>query len=45
MTLSDIWYKIEEKQDHKGEADNDSIYSGEDTKDALIFSVNSPIEF
>ena len=45
MTLLDGWYKIEEKQNHKFEDDNDSIYSTEDTKDALILSVNSPIEF
>ena len=45
MTLSDSWYKIEEKQNHTFEDDNDSIYSTEDTKDALILSVNSPIEF
>ena len=45
MTLSDRWYKIEEKQNHKFEDDNDFIYSAKDTKDVLILSVNSPIEF
>ena len=45
MTLSNILYKIEEKQNHKFEDDNDSIYSAEDPKDALILSVNSPNRF
>ena len=44
MTPSNRLYKIEEKQNFKFEDDNDSIYSAEDTKDALILSVNNPIE-
>ena len=44
-TLSDRLYKIEEKKNHKFENDIDSIYSAEDTENALIRSMNSPIEF
>ena len=32
------------KQNHKSEDDDDSIYSAEDIEDALILSVDSPIE-
>ena len=45
MTLLDRLYKIEEKKNHKFENDIDSIYSAEDTEDALIRSMNSPTEF
>ena len=42
--LSDELYKAKEKQNQKFGDDNDSVNSTEDIGDALILSVNSPIE-